>query len=392
MHNAYRGASPHRLEDVDLELWDRNSRTAVWGSYYSAVLAFPHLRDADGRGRLILITSPSGVEGSVNIPIYSPVKAAQRAIAKSLSREWGPLGITVNCIAPVAASPALVGAFEQNPVLEERVDRAHVAAEDRRPRARHRAGCRLPRERRRWLRDGPDDRVRRRQLHGPVMDATSLDAALALRPDLREPLDDLLRTLRDGPVEPALLDACDALIRHRVGVPVDGPVPDVADSALDDRSRAVLVMAEQFVVDPHGIDPPDARRRARPLLDGRARHAGAGVRDVRRARPDGGSLDPTRPGDAMTKPRHRIPPDVLEQNPEAAAGFWRLYGILWSQGDRRPADEGGRAAAERAHDRLQLLQGRPLRGRTRGRAHRGSRRPDPRRLREQHAQPRATRP
>ena len=34
----------------------------------------------------------------------------------------------------------------------------------------------------------------------------------------------------------------------------------------------------------------------------------------------------------MTKPRHRIPPDVLEQNPEAAAGFWRLYGILWSQG------------------------------------------------------------
>jgi NAD(P)-dependent dehydrogenase (short-subunit alcohol dehydrogenase family) len=85
------------------------------------VLAFPHLRGAGAKGRLVLVTSPSGVEGSVNIPIYSPVKAAQRAMAKSLSREWGPLGITVNCIAPVAASPALVGAFEQNPVLEERV-------------------------------------------------------------------------------------------------------------------------------------------------------------------------------------------------------------------------------------------------------------------------------
>ena len=34
----------------------------------------------------------------------------------------------------------------------------------------------------------------------------------------------------------------------------------------------------------------------------------------------------------MTKARHTIPPDVLEQNPEAAAGFWRLYGILWSRG------------------------------------------------------------
>lgn len=122
VHNAYRGASPHRLEDVDLELWERNSRTAVWGSYYSAVLAYPHLVAAGSRGRLIFVTSPSGVEGSVNIPIYSPVKAAQRAMAKSLSREWGPHGVTVNCIAPVAASPSLVDAFAQNPVLRERVE------------------------------------------------------------------------------------------------------------------------------------------------------------------------------------------------------------------------------------------------------------------------------
>ena len=34
----------------------------------------------------------------------------------------------------------------------------------------------------------------------------------------------------------------------------------------------------------------------------------------------------------MSRARHRIPPDVLEQNPEAARAFWRLYGILWSHG------------------------------------------------------------
>jgi NAD(P)-dependent dehydrogenase (short-subunit alcohol dehydrogenase family) len=122
VHNAFQGASPHRLEDVDMALWERNSRTAVWGSYYSAVLAYPHLRSAGDRGRLLLVTSPSGVEGSVNIPIYSPVKAAQRAMAKSLSREWGPHGITVNCLAPVAASPSLESAFDQNPVLRARVE------------------------------------------------------------------------------------------------------------------------------------------------------------------------------------------------------------------------------------------------------------------------------
>ncbi len=122
VHNAFRGGRTHRLEDVDEQLWNMNSRTAVWGSLYSARYAFPHLRVAATRGRLILVTSPSGVEGSSTIPIYSPVKAAQRAIAKSLSREWGPLGITVNCLAPVAETPALATAFTQNPVLKERLE------------------------------------------------------------------------------------------------------------------------------------------------------------------------------------------------------------------------------------------------------------------------------
>ncbi|MEX0666548.1 MAG: SDR family oxidoreductase [Acidimicrobiia bacterium] len=122
VHNAFRGGTPHRLEEVGLDLWEDNSRTAVWGSFYSAVLAYPHLRDAGAKGRFILLTSPAGVEGSVNIPLYSAVKAAQRAMTKSLSKEWGPRGVTVNAIAPVAETPALAGAFAENPVLKERVE------------------------------------------------------------------------------------------------------------------------------------------------------------------------------------------------------------------------------------------------------------------------------
>jgi 3-oxoacyl-[acyl-carrier protein] reductase len=122
VHNAFRGGTAHRLEDVSDDLWDQNSRTAVWGTYHSAVCAYPHLAAAGRNGRLILLTSPAGVEGSVGIPLYGPVKAAQRAIAKSLAREWGPLGITVNCIAPVAETPALALAFEERPELKERVE------------------------------------------------------------------------------------------------------------------------------------------------------------------------------------------------------------------------------------------------------------------------------
>ena len=123
IHNAFRGGIPHRLENAEIDKhWKHMSRTGVWGVLYTGQAAFPHLRTAGRTGRFILLTSPSGVEGSANIALYSPVKAAERAIAKSLAREWGPHGVTVNCIAPVAASPALVNAFERSPALQDAIE------------------------------------------------------------------------------------------------------------------------------------------------------------------------------------------------------------------------------------------------------------------------------
>lgn len=121
VHNAFAGGDASRLEETPAEAWFQMSRTAVWASFWCAQLAHPHLRASD-QGRLVLVTSPSGVEGSANIPLYSPAKAAQRAIAKSLAREWGPDGITVNCIAPVAETPALAGIFVQVPTLRGSIE------------------------------------------------------------------------------------------------------------------------------------------------------------------------------------------------------------------------------------------------------------------------------
>ena len=129
VHNAFMGGIPHKLEDARIDKhWTAMSRTGVWASLFCARAALPHLEESsrrprgEGGGRLILITSPSGVEGSANIPLYSPAKAAQRAIAKSLAREWGPLGITVNCIGPVAGSPSLLTAFDRNPALQQALE------------------------------------------------------------------------------------------------------------------------------------------------------------------------------------------------------------------------------------------------------------------------------
>jgi NAD(P)-dependent dehydrogenase (short-subunit alcohol dehydrogenase family) len=121
VHNAVSAEArePIRLEDLTQKRWAAVAAVSLRASYDCAQLAFPHLRAR--AGRLILLTSTAGAGGSAFLPDYASVKAAQRGLAKSLAREWGPLGITVNCIAPLARTPALEGYFERNPVAEERI-------------------------------------------------------------------------------------------------------------------------------------------------------------------------------------------------------------------------------------------------------------------------------
>ena len=123
VHNAFGGATPHRLESVDFDQhWKLMSRTGVWAALYCGQAAWPHLQTAGRRGRFLVVTSPAGIEGSSVLPLYAAVKAAERAIIKSLAREWGPAGVTVNGIAPVAATPALAAAFERRPDLKRDVE------------------------------------------------------------------------------------------------------------------------------------------------------------------------------------------------------------------------------------------------------------------------------
>lgn len=121
VHNAVSGLAnePVALEDIDEQRWDAIAAVSVRASFDCAQLAYPLLRER--RGRLIFLTSTSGVMGSQFLPPYAAVKAAQRGLAKSLAREWGPLGITVNCVAPLALTPAMEHYFSKNPVAEERI-------------------------------------------------------------------------------------------------------------------------------------------------------------------------------------------------------------------------------------------------------------------------------
>ena len=120
VHNAVSPPGPPRpIQEIDDETIALQIATSTTAVFHCAQAAFPELRS--NGGSLILLTSPSGIEGSGHLPLYGAVKGAQRGLLKSLAREWGPHGVRVNAIAPVAWTPAMDIATAANPTLEARL-------------------------------------------------------------------------------------------------------------------------------------------------------------------------------------------------------------------------------------------------------------------------------
>ncbi len=123
VHNATsnRSSEPHRLEDVSPELFDEHAAVSLRGAYHCARAGRAELEKS--HGTLLVMTSPAGIEGSATLPMYATMKGALRGFAKSLAREWAPLGITVNVVSPLAFSPAMVNAIAEDPDMEVRLNR-----------------------------------------------------------------------------------------------------------------------------------------------------------------------------------------------------------------------------------------------------------------------------
>jgi NAD(P)-dependent dehydrogenase (short-subunit alcohol dehydrogenase family) len=103
-------------EITEAEL-DRAIRSSLYGSLFFMQACFPYLKEA--KGAVVNFASAGGTEGWPGQAAYSAAKEAVRGLTKSAAAEWGPLGITVNVVAPMGFSDAF-GAWYEDLSEEEK--------------------------------------------------------------------------------------------------------------------------------------------------------------------------------------------------------------------------------------------------------------------------------
>jgi 2-hydroxycyclohexanecarboxyl-CoA dehydrogenase len=87
--------------DISQQAWDRMIAVNLTGTFHCCQVALPDMVAAHW-GRIVMISSSSAQRGSPWMAHYAASKGALLSLTRSLAREYGPSGITVNNIPPSA--------------------------------------------------------------------------------------------------------------------------------------------------------------------------------------------------------------------------------------------------------------------------------------------------
>ena len=102
------------VAEVEDTLYHRTFDVCMGSVFWICRAAYPHLARSDCAS-VINFASNAGTEGMAGNAVYAAAKEAIRGFSRSLAREWGPQGIRVNMIRPIASSPSLATWAEENP-------------------------------------------------------------------------------------------------------------------------------------------------------------------------------------------------------------------------------------------------------------------------------------
>lgn len=102
--------------NVDQENWDDHFDTNVRGGFFCAQAVAPGMM-AQRYGRIIFVSSQSGLVGIPGQPVYCASKGAVINLVRALGVEWAKFGITVNSVAPTFVETNLTRKRLQDPAF-----------------------------------------------------------------------------------------------------------------------------------------------------------------------------------------------------------------------------------------------------------------------------------
>jgi 3-oxoacyl-[acyl-carrier protein] reductase len=88
-----------RIGEQDPDLWERDLRVALTGSFNCAQAVWPHMVER-GWGRIVNMSSVAGTLGGFGQASYATAKAGVLGLTKTLALEGARRGITANAIVP----------------------------------------------------------------------------------------------------------------------------------------------------------------------------------------------------------------------------------------------------------------------------------------------------
>lgn len=108
------------MAEFDIDAWQRvmdvNLKSVLLCCKHAARVML-----AQGKGKIINISSVRGFQGRAQDAAYAPSKGAVNQLTHSMAIEWGPKGINVNGIAPVFTRTAMAA-----PMLDDPTTRAWI--------------------------------------------------------------------------------------------------------------------------------------------------------------------------------------------------------------------------------------------------------------------------
>ena len=100
VNNAQASASGVTLADHTTDQFDLAIYSGLYATFYYMQACYPHLKET--KGSVINFASGAGLFGNYGQCAYAAAKEGIRGLSRVAATEWGPDGINVNVICPIA--------------------------------------------------------------------------------------------------------------------------------------------------------------------------------------------------------------------------------------------------------------------------------------------------